>query len=355
MTTPAAKNNNYGALRLLFAYLVIISHSAELADGDRHREPLTMLFGTLSFGTIAVAGFFLISGALISKSFQTTSTTSGYLAKRVLRIYPGFIVAFLASLTIVGALSGATPHLADAPSLIVINLKRLMLLQTPDLPGAFAGTPYASLNGSMWTLAYEFRCYLLVALIGSCMALTRQRAVIVAASLAMIAAGALPLPTPPGVIIGLIGDPQQTLLLTGTFGIGAGFQLYADTIAYRGRYALAAAVILIIAMTSPLLANLGVALAGGYLIFWFALAVRSAPLARIGRDTDISYGVYLYAFPVQKLILWRMPNLDPSLVTVITAAAATLLAWQSWTWIEKPAMARYRADALRRSQSAVPV
>src|SRR3982074_3309146 len=86
--------NNFGFLRLLFATLVILAHSPELVDGNRSREILTRIFGTMPLGEVAVDGFFLISGYLILQSLVNSKSYFEYLSKRVLRIYPGYIVAF---------------------------------------------------------------------------------------------------------------------------------------------------------------------------------------------------------------------------------------------------------------------
>ena len=111
MGNPAAEwtkrpSNNFGALRLLFAVLVILSHSSELVDGNPSREILTRIFGTLTFGTFAVDGFFLISGYLVTKSFQGSRSAGEYALKRVLRIYPGYVVAYLLCVFALGPFVG---------------------------------------------------------------------------------------------------------------------------------------------------------------------------------------------------------------------------------------------------------
>src|ERR1700760_4196820 len=107
--TAKPHRNNFGFFRLLVATLVIVSHSAEIIDANRSRELLTSFGGKLTFGEIAVDGFFIISGYLILKSFQQSASTFSYLMKRVRRIYPGFLVAWLACIFIVAPIGGINP------------------------------------------------------------------------------------------------------------------------------------------------------------------------------------------------------------------------------------------------------
>ena len=159
------RENNFGLLRLLFASLVVISHSPELVDGNRSREILTRTFGTMSFGEIAVDGFFIISGYLITKSFVETGSVKCFFYKRFMRIFPGYALCFSICYFLLAPLVGA-----DRAALSLIEIKRvvhdIVLLLQPDVPGAFHGLHYPFLNGSMWTINWEFRCYVAVAFLG---------------------------------------------------------------------------------------------------------------------------------------------------------------------------------------------
>ncbi|MGO8739500.1 acyltransferase family protein [Rhodoblastus sp.] len=342
------RDNNFGAARLILAMMVILSHSPELIDGDRSREPLTQLFPGTSFGSLGVAGFFLISGYLITQSFLS-STTTEYLAKRILRIFPGFAVAFLISLLIVGPLGGG--RLGDDPSLWAVNLKRLVLLQQPLLPTAFVGTHYPALNGSMWSIGYEFRCYIIVLLIGVAGAFARRNLVLAGTS-ALVAAAVLAgeaLVVWPHHLDGFIGVAGVDLNLIGVFACGVCFFLYRERIAFRPLSYVIAAFALVIGLRIPQLATVAIETAGAYLLFAFIFALKNDRLASVGSHTDLSYGVYLYAFPIQRLLIQWNPNISPIALTLLAALASVACAYLSWTLVEKPALA-VRAEWRRRCE-----
>ena len=149
--------NNMGLLRVVLALLVIVAHSFELTGG-RSTELLVRAFGTLTFGEFAVDGFFLLSGFLITKSYQHSSSYLAYLRRRILRIYPGFVVAYSLCLLIVVPLSGAPP-IAWTIRQCVKQVFRMLVLDPPSIDGAFPGLLVPQINLSMWTISYEFRCF----------------------------------------------------------------------------------------------------------------------------------------------------------------------------------------------------
>ena len=144
------RDNHFNLIRLVLASLVILSHAPELVDGDRHRELLTRAFGTLSFGELAVDGFFILSGFLICQSWANAPKFRPFLVKRVLRIFPGFIVASLVCALLVPVL------VTDLGSYFgQFRWDRfstgVALLRVPVVPTIFS-KPYAGVNGSVWTI-----------------------------------------------------------------------------------------------------------------------------------------------------------------------------------------------------------
>ncbi|MGU3536707.1 acyltransferase family protein [Methylobacterium sp. A54F] len=338
----ASRANNIGAIRLILAALVVLSHAPELVDGDRSRELLTRAFGTLSFGELAVDGFFLVSGYLVTRSYRNRTSFADYVARRAVRIYPGFVVASLVCIAVVAPLAGGDLAGASAHG----SLARLALLLIPVVPGAFADLSYPILNGAMWTIPIEFGCYLLLGLVAKLGVFRDDRRYL--ALLAVLAGLVLvrPLLLPVGQPGTALGTLSEMIRLGFLFACGGAFQLFAARIRYTARGAGGAAALLAPLLCVGPLAEPAFALLGGYLIFWFAFAVRPTALSLAANAADPSYGLYLYAWPVQCLLILHAPQLSPWAMAALVLAVATGLGLLSWHLVERPALDRL--PALRR-------
>ena len=227
-------SNNFGALRLLFAYLVILSHSPEILDGNPSREILVRIFGTMTFGGLAVHSFFIISGYLVTKSFINSKSSIDYLLKRVIRIYPGYVVAFLLCVFLIGPAVGGKFEGHLAPPFLKLA-KDLLFLQPPNMPGVFEGSYYPALNGSMWTLFFEFCCYLVVMVLGVSGLLLRKRALLLSTAVLLMLTAWVN-------VSGFSGNHYFTgnfILLMSPFSCGALFYLYRDRVVSLGKICLA--------------------------------------------------------------------------------------------------------------------
>ena len=174
------RTNNLDIMRVVFASGVVLFHSFlfTTVSGDDPLERLTG--GTANLGGESVAGFFVMSGLLITSSWMRRPDVRGYLTNRVLRIYPAFLVVCAFCLLVVGPLGAA--DIGDYFSLLdparavldALTLGRIQPVAAyQDLPNV-AG----ELNSSLWTIRIEFVCYLLVLALGVIGLLRRSRVVL---------------------------------------------------------------------------------------------------------------------------------------------------------------------------------
>jgi peptidoglycan/LPS O-acetylase OafA/YrhL len=340
MTSVARRANHYDAMRIVLALAVLLAHSYELVDGNRDREPLTRLFGAFSLGDAAVYAFFLLSGRLVMESWICESLVTRFLWKRVRRIYPGFLAVTAFCAFVVGPLA-ADPSRYWAELEPMRLLTSSLLLKVPAIPDVFAGLPYPQVNGALWTIEHEFKCYLALAVLGL-VGVVRRRAIWLALALGMVSLDLVwRLEAFDSVLAELrtIGSIRMLVELRMFFFVGAVYALYADVIVYRLRYAALAFGLLLAGMFSRELAHPAFAIAGSYVFFYVgqcsARGAQEAP-----RFPDLSYGLYLYGWPLQKLVIWYVPGIAPLAVFTLVAAASFAFAAGSWYGIERPALLR---------------
>ena len=355
----ATKKNHFDFLRLFFAALVLYSHSFVLVqNGEGYRDILNWTQGQTYPAEIAVNGFFLISGFLITVSWTRSKGIGEFFRKRVLRIYPGFIAACAFCALIAAPLGTATPvsYLGAVANSITSFVLHVLTLDTLSLPPAFLANPLSDINGSLWTIRIEFECYALVPLLLLIGGRTNRKLVFVAAALCWSAYAGLLL-IGPMVFHGPNGVPES-LETHGRFGtyflIGMGYYLFRDRVMLSGRgVVISLAALAITAGVGGFNAVAPPAVC--YLIMAFAFN-QKVRVPNLGRNFDLSYGLYLYAWPVQQLIVWYGGKmLSPYVLFLLALPPAALLAAGSWFAIERPFLRLRDAGAGKTAAAAVVV
>jgi len=332
-------DNNFNLLRLIFAGLVIVSHVPELQDGNTSNEILSRMFGTISFGDLAVDSFFVISGFLIVKSWQDRPNGIVFLSNRILRIYPGFIAASLLCALFVGPFYGVANYFHDfEPSNFILGLWLLILT---GIPTVFPNTPYPRLNGAIWSIPFEFICYLLVLVCGLTGVLNRRWIWFLLFLICAISHIANRM--------GMTHISFDVLIRCGmAFTAGGCFYLYRNLIAWRGYAAWVSLALFVGFLFINPLAEPALCLFWGYAILYYAMEGTS--LLGFNKYPDISYGVYLYAWPINKILLWHFPTMNVYAAMAVVFVLSVCAGVVSSYLVEQPFMGlkrRFRQRALQ--------
>ena len=224
-------------------------------------------------------------------------------------------------------------------------LSDLVMLSQSALtsPLVFTHTGYLhAVNGSLWILKFEAMCYLLILVLGSLALLKRGRFIIAA-----FAVGLLSL----GINVVLYHDAPATLWrFLSDFLAGTLVFLYRDSLPDRSAVTAGALFGLMACLFVPILQPVLYPVCCGYLLL--RLGFKQPP-AILRWKSDLSYGVYVYAFPVQQACmatfhLW----LEPMTLTLICTPIVLVLAWLSWHYVERPAIERFRGRYVRPTRPA---
>jgi len=322
MRATTERNRILDVLRIAFALMVILSHAPQMTDGNASREILVRLTkGNLDFGTVGVDGFFLLSGFLIVKSWHTNPHPLHYLSNRILRIVPGYVVAVILSTVVVGLLAPAGKDFFQ--HLGWRFLRSILILGSPETPPVFPGMAYPLVNGSLWTISFEFFCYLVVLAFGMLGAFRFRGIWLIVTACLM------------GLQLSPIHSSHfaraQLGRLTAAFFVGGCFYLYRERIRFNHLIAFAAAAGLItVLFLMPHELSGSLIILGGYLVFYLAQIHVSLPAF-----PDVSYGLYLYGSPVESLWIWYRHG-SPWITFFVSSLICLALGWASWHFIEGP-------------------
>lgn len=330
------RHNNINFIRFIAASAVIYGHMAHLMGVN-----VPLLCGE-EISSLAVKVFFVLSGYLITQSYFRDGHPFRYLVRRVFRIFPGLIFVVCVTTLLFGPLLTVlspyeyftNPHTWD-------YLFNCLLRPRYSLPGVFTDVPYPNaMNGSLWTLPVEFAMYLIAPL---CLIPLRKLKIEI-----------------PGLVVLSVGSSLLSLcnmagvidLSRVVWGTNIADGMVLVPYFFFGALAIYPAINrhLNLQLSFVLLLILAAVQADAYwkyeifvlaLLPYCALAWALAKPAFFGRvfsENDFSYGIYLWAFPVQQTLIQVFgPHMMGLMAYSVFAFFCTLpFAIVSWFLVERP-------------------
>jgi peptidoglycan/LPS O-acetylase OafA/YrhL len=324
--------NALNAWRLGLALAVIVWHSLVLTG--RPLPPFALhQFATQDF----VDGFFAISGFLIPASWLSNPRLRNYALARGLRILPGMWVCLVVTAFVIAPIgiaiqggSAAKLLTSGGPLRFVVRNSAVAYVQF-DIAGTPTGVPFPGMwNGSLWTLQYEVLLYIAVAVLGLVTILGRRWLFPVAFTLALVWSTLDPCPLDGGTVA------ERTARLAVMFAAGGLMHRFRDVIPARwSLVAVGAAIVLAANALLPDYRLVG-AIPLAYTVIASGALIHNQ---RLNLRTDLSYGTYIYACPVQQvLVIAGLGSLNTWVFAIIATAVTLPFAAMSWFLIEKPAM-----------------
>jgi peptidoglycan/LPS O-acetylase OafA/YrhL len=326
------RHNALNLFRLALAAEVMLFHSWPVTGRTPPRVLLQLLF------SVGVDGFFAISGFLITASWLNDPKLRDFLTARALRILPGFYVCLIVTAFVFAPLnvavtggSAAKLLMSNAPIEFVVKNSAVAYIQH-FVDGTPVGVPFpeGGWNASLWSLIWELMCYLAVAGLGLAGLAARRWVSPVLLGAAVIGSFLVPPLTFPGVWT----FPQLAVRSAIMFAAGALLYQWRDVI--PARWSLVALSVVVVVAAAALLPDYRVVAA---LPLAYAIVASAAMIhnERLRLRTDLSYGVYIYAFPTQQLLAsCRLATLNPIVFAGLSTLAVIPMAALSWYLIEKP-------------------
>jgi peptidoglycan/LPS O-acetylase OafA/YrhL len=343
--------NNFDFLRLFFSVLVIFSHSYPLLHGDNDREPLMRLSGQMTLGSVSVDMFFIMSGYLIATSWNKSRNVRSFAMKRLRRIYPGlFMVNFLCFAILAPIVSPVHFGIFTPKSIAKFFLNTARLHGIGELP-VFADLPWKGVvNGSLWSIPFEAWCYMGVVLLGVSLLIQKKTFVtaVFLASLVLSCFVNYRGITPNGLFLeGIIGPAEAWVRLLPYFLVGIVYSLHKNQIDKWPTHLIPAVGIIVLSCFVKAGLTLTLPTLGAYCLFAFA----NKPVKYLkdcAKKGDFSYGIYLYAFPIQQTLIHLYKGWNPLTLFTVAFVLSFGFGFLSWHFVER----RFISG---RNESVVPV
>lgn len=332
-TIEMNRKNSFDFIRLLAAVAVIFSHSFALTGST---EPG---IGKVSIGAMGVWIFFILSGYLISKSWDQYPRFNVFFAKRLLRIIPGLAVAIISTILVAGLFFSSISLIEFFTRQETFSYLNNVLIYNPSyfLPGVFENNIYPlTVNGSIWTLAYEFTMYLAVALIGVFGIYKKIPPFYIWVTLLLLTLLAAIIGWDHLTVSIFYLNLGQMLIFALMFFSGIMMHKYEKIIKLTTRNGLLSfSLFIVCSLLLPIITPLFAAIFLAYAVF--ALGTHDA-ISWIAKYGDFSYGLYIYAFPIQQMIASVTNTTSMPKMFTLSLLLTFIVSVLSWYLIESKAL-----------------
>lgn len=326
------KENNYLLLRFLAALSVIYGHSYAITKLPGQHDLVQSLLRFSYSGDVGVDVFFVISGFLVTASYLNRRDWGDFMKARVLRIFPALAVCLLVTVLILGPVVstlGVLDYFGSGATYAYFFRNLSLLLLDYDLPGVFEHLPQYGVNGSLWTLPIEFGLYILLSLFGLLGILFKRR------WYGLFILGMCALAFITFTEVHFLSQKMIWFRLMCLFAAGSVMRVYADRIPLTG-WPLLLLPLAFLLRRQHLGAFSGVfSVWLVYAVFWAAYVPNLHFFNRLG---DYSYGLYIYAFPIQQTLRQYFPDIAPLTLFACASVATVICAALSWHLVEEPAL-----------------
>lgn len=325
-----SNQNNLTFVRLVAALMVLYDHAFVFLG-----SPKPLFLGYYPLGPLGVFIFFSISGYLVAQSWDRDPDFWRFLLRRVLRIFPGLSICIILSVSVLGPLLtdlSLTEYFSHPATFGYLS--NIFLYVTYYLPGVFESNRVANaVNGSLWSLPAEFAMYILLCTLG----LLKFKKIHYWILFVIFAYLSIRwLPHAKEQLVFYRTDLREVVSSGVYFWIGCVFYVSNLKKYFSLSNALIVFVLLLCTTRWPTLFQVYGFFAIPFLVLSFGLSSHHY-LVKLTRF-DFSYGVYIYAFPVQQTLVKLWPDMSLVSHLLIASAASTILAAFSWYFIEKPSL-----------------
>lgn len=351
-----SRDNVFDVLRLLAALAVLVSHCYPLTG---RTDPVGTATGE-TLGDVGVVVFFGISGFLVSRSWAVQPQLPAFATKRLLRLMPGLVVAVWLTALVLGPVVTTLPlgdYLTSPQTWVYPARSSVLLTFNGRLPGVFTADPVSgAVNGSLWTLPVEAFAYLTVVAFGL-LAVARRRMALLAALVVLLAVLAPPITLAahlPGAVnrTAVAANGAIVIHVLAAFVAGAALFAFRDRVRLSWWPVLGLTALWVLGWKTPWSTVVAsVLIPYAVLVVAYRAPLRLNALVRPG---DVSYGIYVYAFPVQQTLVLVDRGLSPGAMAALAAPITYVLALASWRLVEAPALALKRRVARRSLEPRVP-